>query len=155
MSDTIQKYQEIRDEIRRLREQANQLMRETFFDGIRSVFESNQNLVSFSWNQYTPYFNDGDECVFRVHKEYLDIVFRDENGEEIVEEELSSWSITFNNGEYLSEFVKNNEQNKQSCLDIIAYLDTFEEEDYKEAFGDHVRVTVSGSGVEVDSYNHD
>lgn len=26
-------------------------------------------IVSFSWSQYTPYFNDGDPCVFRVNDE--------------------------------------------------------------------------------------
>lgn len=49
--------------------QLDSLNREIFSDGCKDLFISIPEVSSFSWNQYTPYFNDGDECVFRVNTE--------------------------------------------------------------------------------------
>lgn len=44
----------------------------------QKIFDAIPELGLITWNQYTPYFNDGDECVFRVndifavHKEVFD-----------------------------------------------------------------------------------
>ncbi len=32
-----------------------------------ALFDAYPKLVWFSWTQYTPYFNDGDACTFRVY----------------------------------------------------------------------------------------
>ena len=37
-----------------------------FFDLIKKIFE-NKNIKSIYWTQYTPFFNDGEECIFRVN----------------------------------------------------------------------------------------
>jgi hypothetical protein len=41
-------------------------LRPSFADLFKEVFEKYPEIKSFSWNQYTPYFNDGDECLFSV-----------------------------------------------------------------------------------------
>jgi len=35
--------------------------------GLNVIFEEYPNIDSISWNQYTPYFNDGDPCEFSVN----------------------------------------------------------------------------------------
>ena len=37
-----------------------------FFDLIKKIFE-NKNIKVIYWTQYTPFFNDGEECIFRVN----------------------------------------------------------------------------------------
>lgn len=36
-------------------------------DTFKNVFNKNPNLTAIVWTQYTPYFNDGDSCVFSVN----------------------------------------------------------------------------------------
>ena len=40
-----------------------------FKKGTEELFNKHSKLESFYWNQYTPYFNDGGPCYFRVHNE--------------------------------------------------------------------------------------
>jgi len=39
-----------------------------FHRAIRSFFDSAPSIKAIWWNQYTPYFNDGEECVFEVNE---------------------------------------------------------------------------------------
>lgn len=45
----------------------------------KELFDNHSGLESFKWRQYTPYFNDGDECKFDVDRDSIGI-----NGEEMV-----------------------------------------------------------------------
>jgi hypothetical protein len=49
-----------------------------FQQEVEELFREHPDLESFTWSQYTPYFNDGDECVFSVNRESIGI-----NGEEM------------------------------------------------------------------------
>src|SRR4051794_30400356 len=56
--------QQVVDARNQMREKAKALVSE----GTKAIFEEYGDIVeSFGWTQYTPYFNDGDECVFGVH----------------------------------------------------------------------------------------
>jgi len=48
-----------------------------FKQAVKEIFKDFKSLESFSWDQYTPHWNDGDECLFGVHLDSLRI-----NGEE-------------------------------------------------------------------------
>lgn len=41
-------------------------LKNKFFNSFKKLFE-NENILGVEWVQYTPYFNDGEECVFAVH----------------------------------------------------------------------------------------
>ena len=45
-----------------LKENLNTILSEVF---------ANENIQAIAWSQYTPYFNDGDECVFRVSEPFI------------------------------------------------------------------------------------
>ena len=45
----------------------------------KKLFKDHKDLESFSWTQYTPYWNDGDTCEFSVYNEEIEI-----NGEDCV-----------------------------------------------------------------------
>lgn len=44
----------------------NKQLKNDFLSLIKKVFE-NKNIKAIYWTQYTPYFNDGEACVFRVN----------------------------------------------------------------------------------------
>jgi hypothetical protein len=52
-----------------LQEELRQVGRQYISQGADELFEQFPKLKSFGWTQYTPYFNDGDECVFGVHND--------------------------------------------------------------------------------------
>jgi len=37
------------------------------------LFEKYPDIESISWTQFSPYFNDGEECTFSVHNDFIDI----------------------------------------------------------------------------------
>lgn len=87
-------------------------------------FEKSNKLDSFSWDQYTPYFNDGDSCHFHVHE------IRRINDEDIydLEEELSP---------ELDEIINQ----------IQEILNSIPDEFMEDLFGDHMTVTVKRDGT--------
>lgn len=110
-----------------------------FLDATKDLFEKYPDLEWFQWKQYTPYFNDGDECVFHSQYEYPDIKLLSEG-----DAREGGWF----------------DEEKEKPLfkmaeDITKTLGSFEEEDYKLIFGDHVSVTVFKDRIEVEEYEHD
>lgn len=68
------------DELRKKRDDINKQLQEQaktlFLESAKSVFENHPDLKSFSWTQYTPYFNDGDTCEFSAHTDDPYIQYR-------------------------------------------------------------------------------
>lgn len=48
-------------------EKPDQLSAEDFLENIINKVLEDDRILGFKWDQYTPYFNDGDTCVFSVH----------------------------------------------------------------------------------------
>ena len=42
-------------------------LRKEFPTMFKELFDKSEKIESFSWTQYTPFFNDGDTCEFGVH----------------------------------------------------------------------------------------
>lgn len=62
--------QEIRDaqaRIARAQQQAAETIKDAIADAFAPLFEQYHFLGSIAWTQYTPFFNDGDTCVFSCH----------------------------------------------------------------------------------------
>lgn len=153
-------------------------LRKDFAPMLKPLFEkSNGKIKSFGWTQYTPYFNDGDECEFRVNTDYPYI-----NGEDV--DELESLSkekyvtITTENEkevkDYLSlkgyKWMLNNSigqggyiENKDYDSELFDLVEEFksalseiDDEFLKDLFGDHTKVTVHEDGtIETEEYEHD
>lgn len=102
------------------------------------IFAKYPEILKFGWTQYTPYFNDGDACVFRYNDMYVC------TDPEAVDESIYEWEEMYgsNAKKYpeLAEF----EKVLSSSEDILLAM-----------FGDHVQVTVTPAGIDVDEYEHD
>lgn len=150
----LDKYRSTKAKLEEAREAAKQMMSEAFSEGSNALFEEHECLVEFSWTQYAPYFNDGDECVFHAHTDYPDIIFR-RHVEEYSEEELSdlSYGGEFEYGNYGR---KDRTDAENAAGDaVIKFLGEFDDDLLRDAFGEHIKVTVTRDGVQVDDYDHD
>lgn len=100
-------------------------------DAFRELLEKHPVVQKIMWTQYTPYFNDGDECVFSVHEPEIN--------------DLCSWQI----GESESQALKTAADEAEKLINMLP------EDLLQDVFGDHVQVTVTRDGITVDGYNHD
>lgn len=142
-----------------------------FKETMKEFFDKNFGITALKWSQYTPYFNDGDPCVFRVNE----VVFTNASPEEL--ENVTAWgdydgedenvwatngiSYIFNsNSEYhMNEAAKIRAAggvDEDSCDLIDKMIQSSEmEEIMQEMFGDHVVITATRDGFDVDDYEHD
>lgn len=101
-------------------------------------------LTAVRWRQYTPYFNDGDECVFSIGEKYFNIGADPESGD--YEDGFSSlWSTE---AKALSAEAQTALKTFSRNLNDISDL-------LKTALGDHAKVTLSATGIEVTEYDHE
>lgn len=122
-------------------------MREAF----QGIFDNFSWIKSFSFTAYTPYFNDGDICEFSVHSDYPNI-------------NKSDGEIDYIDANALNECRKEWDIPTTVTLDelkrarkvISETLSTFDDDVFKDTYGDHAEVTILRSGkVKVKEYSHD
>ena len=133
------KYTEAKKKMKAALEKANAIVKEAFLEASNEVFNKYPNIESFSWTQYTPYFNDGDECTFSAQTEYPQLTFTD--GTEV--------DINYGGGDADAKVVA------KEIAAVKTFLAQFDESDYEEMFGDHILVVVSRKGAKIKGYDHD
>lgn len=126
-----------------------------FKESLKTFFDMNPGVSALKWTQYTPYFNDGDACEFRVN----DVYFTNAQGNEL--NNVSVWGEYEGEDEnvwveYYAKSLAGKEGVDVSSCDFISdMIQSSEMEDImKEMFDDHVYVTVTRSGIDVDEYEH-
>lgn len=187
LKDLVKKMSKIKEDaekqIEKIKTKAQSAQNKNFDAALKVLFKEHPKLESFSWCQYTPNWNDGDECTFSANTDYVYI-----NGSE---EEYSAYSL----GEKLKniknkkktqaklekelqEASKNkNEQWRVQSIEsklkeleedptevqtlyemtdaVTSLLNCFNNDMLYEMFGDHAKVTVTANGAEVEQYEHD
>lgn len=144
---------------------------------IKAFLEEIPEFQSVVWTQYTPYFNDGDTCTFSVHEPKF-LTGNDEADDDVYEGsffsslEPSEYQLKeiANNGRYAEEYKKDHqkwnlvveeygEDRIKTILEMEQkFSEWFNSLDYDamlSAFGDHVQITVTKEGVDIDEYSHD
>jgi hypothetical protein len=149
MTDLLTKREELQAKMKSLKQEMTDLGKSYFESESVKVFEEFPNLQSFSWTQYTPYFNDGDECTFGVN-DWFNVTYVGDEDPDYDEEDneiyYSNWQK-----KPVEEFT-----DEEKLAYTLHNLVTFaEDETMKEMFGDHVRVIVSRDGVEIEEYDHE
>lgn len=116
-----------------------------FKEASQDLFKENPTLKSFGWRQYTPYWNDGDECIFGTSTDYP-----------IINEYDSDYG-QYEGGENLSkgQLKELEDQHEKLAPIVTEFLNSFYKDVLKTMFGDHVTVRVNPKGVEVEEYDHD
>ena len=105
------------------------------------LFKDNPILKSFGWRQYTPYFCDGDECIFSAQVEDPLINGLDSYGD--------------SDDEVAEEDQLDEKTHEKLEKDVVKFLSQFDEDMLKDMFGDHCQVVVSEKEVAVEDYEHE
>lgn len=117
-----------------------------FGELVKDLFDKNPTLEYFGWKQYTPYFNDGDPCVFSANVDDPIVIFSTDNEE--VREDFED------DGE---RYFVDTDKSKEAKIfrKVKKLLKHFDDDDYEILFGDHVSVKVMRDEIEVEEYSHD
>jgi hypothetical protein len=130
-----------------IEEQAREQAKSILAPGLQQFMTDHPEVAALRWSQYTPYFNDGDPCVFSVGELYYKLV----GGDEEAGDEEDGF-------EYLSSYGKPAEFAQQpwyKALEELSSALSGSEDELLAAFGDHVQVIVTKAGVDVEEYSHD
>jgi hypothetical protein len=132
--------EEVMDEVRT---NGKELLREEFTE----FFTSNPDILAIRWSQYTPYFNDGSECVFGIN----DPSFRTSTTAEDAGDNEDGWDDVF---AYPAESATKHQKAVNKFWKKIAGQ-SISEDVFKTVFNDHVKVTATPKGFDVEEYDHD
>ncbi len=152
---TLEQIKQALEEFAEKKRVLTEQLRAEFPSILAPLFEKSKLINSISWTQYTPYFNDGDECTFSCNCGDISV-----NGESPYELDWFNWKVRYflEKGEYADEVQKNGWDVEESKIifEIQEALESIPEEFYRELFGDHVQVTCNRDGtVSIEEYEHD
>lgn len=163
MEHLTQKAKEVSEEIHRMKKEVADTLRNEMRGEFAKIFEDNPELRWFSWVQYTPYFNDGESCVFSV----IDSIRYQWGGNpDDLEEidyydfpEISKWDIPYIRGEKESSWRSEIDPTEVLAADalepVINLLSAIDDDIFLEVFGDHAMVIVTKDGIDIEEYEHD
>lgn len=160
-NDKFAVLREKQEEIKKLKKEMLEASNKIFTDLTKTIFEDHPKVKSFGWNQYTPYFNDGETCEFSANVDYIQM-----NGEAVDESEWISETKITNYGTWNREKREYEGRTEVPNLDydpelvtasdeIREFLRNFDNDFFLSQFGDHAEITITAEGVSVDEYEHD
>lgn len=143
---------------------------------VTNVVGALQNLINectmvegLRWTQYTPHFNDGDECTFNIHaveaKLYDSVLtdlglvtdlkptygYGDDNYKDVdsIESDLERKANILNH-DIAAIADKSLKELANVFSNLSGYTDSL-----KHKFGDHAQITLTKEGLSVEEYEHD
>lgn len=144
------------EEMEKVKKEFQEKGKEILKKSFKSFFEAVPAVKAITWTQYTPYFNDGEACVFGVgdmralsKKSYK--AWKGDGGGYAEEFAVaSSW------GSYKDEENKDlTKEEYEATQKFIKNISKLSDDIFEDMFGDHVEVTATKKGFEVEEYNHD
>lgn len=149
--------EDLSKQIQDIKAQAQKTGKDLISKAAKVLFKKYPELQAIYWTQYTPYFMDGDECVFSVNSimGYAGELPKDDEGETIDLNEVFSEEY-HNLGEYIYP-----EEKAYKNPALVADFDDFvsaikaAEDVMRDAIGDHCSVLITRDGITVEEYEHD
>lgn len=169
-TDFAKKVEDAKSELERAQKALIEKIKPQFITLFMPAFNKHPKLEAFRWRQYTPYFSDGDPCVFSVHD--IAIKHEDLKGEgsdgflwgipAVDIFTVGSWGYDREwTAEARAEALKNF-GSQEAYLDLANDMQTISDAFHKlpkeimeDMFGDHMEITVTREGIEVEEYSHD
>lgn len=178
MSALEAQMQEVNAKFEEFRKITQESSKKVFYSAVEAFFKAYPEVYAIRWTQYTPYFNDGDSCEFSVHYPSFYSQEDFENGED--DYEYNSWAEI---SSYVREKVANNDNRYGDLEEYKREIAEYEEMSAKlgprleeiqdgidrftklfnkinddtmlALFGDHVQVTVTPKGIDIEEHDHD
>ena len=162
MAKTNEKIEALKAKVAELNKQVREESQRLLNEGFTEVFEKYPKLLSFSWNQYTPYFNDGDECTFHVNTDSLIPDFTDESAEDH-DYDYSKGDRVWNKKTHQYDDLPVSDEkksNNEAYDELYAIVSAIDDDTMKATYGNHITVTVSKNEdgtlkTSTDDYEHD
>lgn len=135
------------------RRKTNQRTPAEFEPLVQALLDDDQ-VAAFGWRQYTPYFNDGEPCVFGAHRFWVKLVGQtkpDADNEYLDDDEDDIESLELWGRDDLAEGTPLGDKAHavEDAIDGGAFDDVL-----LDLFGDHANITVTRTGITVDYYDH-
>lgn len=147
----LDKLSEAAAKIQEVKRQATETAVAILKPALKEFLAENPEIKTIAWSQYTPYFNDGEECIFSVNSPSFSTAKLDTHPDSYDgDEEVVSFEAYSNNkyNEYVSSAAY------KACYDLGELLESLSDE-LKDVFGDHCQVIVNEDGIFVEQYDHD
>lgn len=171
MSNAIDNIKAAIDEYYAMKAVVNEKVKANLAKAFVDFFDQNPLIKVIGWAQYTPYFNDGDACVFSVgevgfgmdendvgadpyeytkiskpHQYTLDSAAE---GTEYAVEAVAKWeALCAEHGEDILN------QTDANCKELGTLLEQIDDQ-LEDMFGDGIQVVVTRSGIDTEEYEHD
>jgi hypothetical protein len=144
--------QEKINEVNAARKELDEKAKNILMDAFKEVFQQVPEINTIGWLQYTPYFNDGSPCVFRLRGEGVN--FRLSEVPEDAEEDEDNYG--FEQSGWFSEYSLKDQKisitSKHLLKDLAKAISS--NIDDLESLGEG-RVIVTNRGIEVEEWDHD
>jgi hypothetical protein len=163
---TLQNLALIKEELESSRQKLNEKFKKEIIGVFENFFKSYPAVYGFAWLQYTPYFNDGDECVFNMHDVYafydtetVRQAFEDGDASLAYGEMEKDGNVVDTSTYDYSRGYSAKERQERVLTEVEKVVDTFTtalaqfEDEMRYAFGDHSVVFVTRNGVDVQDYD--
>lgn len=135
-------------QVKVLKEQTTAQMKMIMAEMFGKFFDAFPSIKTVHWAQYTPYFNDGDECYFTLGS----IEFNTKEYDGIEDED-------FDEGESfsVSKYGNNNAIDSDLYRACIAVTDVLQNmgDQLENLLDNHVQVFVTRRGIDVEEYEHE
>lgn len=147
------KIQEMVTAYNKLKEEMVEEGKKVLKDSFKDFFADNPKIEVFTWTQYTPHFNDGDPCYFRVG----DIWPLTKQGKTDWEEEGGGYAEEYSVGTYADDKYNEEltEEERKTTQEFSRTINSLPNEIFEDLFGDGVCVTATREGFEVEEHDHD
>lgn len=140
-------------EVQKVRKEMQAKGQRALEPAFKEFLEENPDIAAIRWEQYTPYFNDGEECHFRLRQFCLEFTedFRSKHMSEDFDAEDADEEKWYEGEAW---YVSKESEHGQA---VLAKFKEFEKQIRDESlflavFGDHVRVTATQKGLSIDDY---
>lgn len=163
-------------EFEQMRKEMQEKFQEAFHSMISKFWEENPKIHCMTWVQYTPYFNDGEPCRFRMgdiwimtkevydlykeernpYAEEWNIIERDYDTDRKNEYKTNTWKLVdiFGEDEEKIELSITLEE-AQKAWEMVKVFQKIPDEVFLMMFGDHQHVVATKDGFEVEEYEHE
>ena len=146
------KLKELTDKLEAVRAEFRASGKDAVHAALQDVLNKYPKLESFSWRQYTPYFNDGDTCEFGVHA-IREFAFDGKTYGDYGDNSTKNYNYDTRSYETLPGCEEALACERELCQ-LSRQLQKAEEV-LQVVFGDHVEVTVTRDGISTDGVDHD
>jgi len=127
-------------------------MKVAFVKESMDLFNRYPDMRNFSWEQYTPYFNDGEPCEFGVYEYSVRVNGEDEYGYE----SHRTVTVLHEGEEPRLETIKAPKEFKDACKDVKDLITSVDRELMQMTYGDGYEITVHRNGkITTSECDHD